>query len=265
MNDSLGDRCKVFEKFETDRHFLPGLPLYARLDGRNFSKFTKKMGLKKPYDEWLSAAMIDTMYFLVQEFDATCGYTQSDEISLAWAGHVHPFNGKIHKIVSSLAASASAFLSLPMKDSLYDHDIFIPPTFDCRAFIVPSVEDCLDQFRWREKDCMKNAISCAANQYYSHNQLLSKTSSEKQEMLFKVGVNFNDYPDFYKRGTFCLRKRILRDLTEDELSKIPENKRPEGPVERNMIYCTCLPPLYMIKNKKEVLFNGAEIEFNNDK
>lgn len=259
MNDSLGDKCKAFEKNETESHFLWGLPLYARLDGRGFSKLTKKLGLKKPYDEWMSALMIDTMHFLVEEFNATCGYTQSDEISLAWVDSVHPFNGKKHKVISSLAAAASAFFSLQMKDSLYDKDITSPPTFDCRAFVLPSVDDCLDQIRWREKDCMKNAISGAASQYYSHNQLLNKNSSEKQEMLFKIGINFNDYPPLYKRGTFCLRKKVLKDLTEEELSKIPEDKRPSGSIERNMVYCVSLPPLHSIINKKGVLFYGQEI------
>lgn len=61
-NDDLGDRMKFLEGFETARRFLPGLPLYARIDGRGFSKFTKNMA--RPFDEQMVRAMVDTTKIL---------------------------------------------------------------------------------------------------------------------------------------------------------------------------------------------------------
>lgn len=53
---------KFLEGFETSRRFLPGLPLYARIDGRGFSKFTKNMA--RPFDEQMVRAMVDTTKIL---------------------------------------------------------------------------------------------------------------------------------------------------------------------------------------------------------
>jgi tRNA(His) guanylyltransferase len=46
MTDSLGDRMKSYESRESDRRFLPMVPVYARIDGRGFSSFTR--GMERP-------------------------------------------------------------------------------------------------------------------------------------------------------------------------------------------------------------------------
>jgi hypothetical protein len=78
---SLGDRMKWYEK-RYSHVVMPMIPVMARIDGRSFSKFTA--GLARPYDERMSRLMIDTTKFLVEQTNARCGYTQSDEITLVW-------------------------------------------------------------------------------------------------------------------------------------------------------------------------------------
>src|SRR5690349_24879817 len=80
--DGLGDRCKAFEAAEAGRRAMRGLPLLARLDGRAFHTFTRD--LARPYEPAMSRCMIETARFLVQQSNALVGYTQSDEITLAW-------------------------------------------------------------------------------------------------------------------------------------------------------------------------------------
>ena len=38
MINSLGDRMKMFEGIETNRKFIPTLPVVARIDGRSFRR-----------------------------------------------------------------------------------------------------------------------------------------------------------------------------------------------------------------------------------
>ena len=119
MQDDLGDRMKVYEAAETGRRFTPLLPVYARIDGRCFSTFTD--GLDRPFDDRLSRAMVETVKYLVGETYARIGYTQSDEISLVWQQARYDsemlFGGKVQKLVSVLAAMATAkFNHLCLKD-----------------------------------------------------------------------------------------------------------------------------------------------------
>ena len=80
--DGLGDRCKGYEAADAGRRAVRGQPLIARLDGRAFHTFTRD--LKRPYEHGMSIAMIETARYLLDEMNALVGYTQSDEITLAW-------------------------------------------------------------------------------------------------------------------------------------------------------------------------------------
>lgn len=58
--DALGDRLKAYEEAAEGARLDVTLPIYARIDGRSFSKFTRS--LARPYDKRLSDAMIATVY-----------------------------------------------------------------------------------------------------------------------------------------------------------------------------------------------------------
>ena len=259
MSTDLGDRIKVYEAQETSRRFLPMLPIYARIDGRSFSRFTS--GMKRPYDETMSWAMIKVAKILVKETHALIGYTQSDEISLCWHADSFDseifFSGKIFKMVSSLSAIATAnFLKIAL--GCWPKRCTTLPTFDARVFQLPNKEECANVFLWRERDATKNAISMAARSVYSHKQLYKKNGSEMQEMLFQKGINFNDYPTHFKRGAFVRRKHGIRKLTDEELSKIPEKHQPIGPVIRSKYSSIDMPPFNKVINRVGVIFNGEE-------
>ena len=240
---------------------IPRIPVIARLDGKGFSKFTK--GLKRPYDERLSRLMIETTKYLVKETNANCGYTQSDEITLMWYSERYEseiyFSGKLFKMISDLSSMCSVFFNRELPNYLPEK-IHLMPRFDCRVYNVPSLDEAVNSFYWREKDATKNSVSMTASHYYSHNFLHGKNGSEKQELLFQKGVNWNDYPSFFKRGTYVQRKRILTKFSIEELEKLPmkhnARKNPETLIERWVVDVVDLPPLSTIKNKVDVVVFG---------
>lgn len=257
----LGDRMKAYEAHETERYFLPMLPVYARIDGRSFSKFTRNMA--RPYDKTMSDVMIEVTKALVAETHARIGYTQSDEISLCWYPETYGseifFAGRIFKMTSSLAALASVHF---LREAI---DIWPEkcggsrlPTFDARVFQMPTLEECANAFLWRERDATKNSVSMAAQSVYSHKQLQNKNGSEMQEMLWQKGINFNDYPAFFKRGTFVRRITVEKMLSADELARIPEKHRPTGPVLRSEYQTVDMPPFGTVTNRVGVIFRGED-------
>ena len=270
--DDLGDRMKLFESVESDRRFLPTLPVLARLDGKAFHNFCGQ--LKKPYDERLSNLMVFCTQKLVQETNANCGYTQSDEISLAWYASDYRssifFDGRISKMTSILAAMQSVYFNQNLEKYIPDYQVKNTPLFDCRVWMVPSIEEAANCFLWREQDATKNAISMAARAYFSHNELQDKNGKEMQEMLWKKGVNFNDYPAFFKRGTFVQRKKTLRPFTAEEIESLPpkHNARKGGQgelfFERTGYEVLNLPPFIKIKNRSGVLFFGEDVILEKD-
>lgn len=227
---SLGDRMKMYERQETFSRFVPGVPVIARIDGRSFSRLTK--GLERPYDRRFSKTMIDTLSGIIKDANPCIGYTQSDEINLVfYTDNINTqifFDGKKQKLTSVLASIATSHFIR----ALFDNDLSWlfnkNPSFDCRVFSVPTKAEAVNYLRWREKDATKNSISMAASEYYSHKELMGKTSENKQEMLWQKGVNWNNYPSFFKRGTYMKRSTVTKELPEDVVEMIPKKHRPES-------------------------------------
>ncbi len=223
-NDEFGDRMKLYESIQTGVILVPQLPIMARIDGRCFSTWTK--GLNRPYDERLSTVMINVATRLAWEFNCNCAYTQSDEITLTWWSEDYKtqplFGGKIFKLCSVISSATTAFFANEIKVELPDKEI---PTFDCRVWNVPNLDEGANVFLWREKDATKNSISMACRHYYSNSEMQGKDRSIQQEMLFQKGVNWNDYPTFFKRGTFVQRtqERVggLYDVFFRNMNEVP--------------------------------------------
>ena len=83
-----------------------------------------------------------------------------------------------------------------------------------------------------------------------------------QEMLFAKGVNFNDYPPFFKRGTFIRRVTVERPFTIDELASIPPSHQPVpgALVTRSEIRRLDMPRFGSVRNREAVIFDGAPPE-----
>lgn len=254
MSDATGDRCKRFEMAEAGRCAMPGLPLLARLDGRAFHTFTR--GFDRPYDLRMTRCMQATMCALVDEFHAAIGYTQSDEITLLFgAADDMLFGGRFQKLTSVLAGFCSAAFALRWAEQATRQAV---PHFDCRVWQVPTQRDAASVFIWREDDAVKNSVQMAAQSKFSRAELHKKHTGELQEMLFQRGINWNEYPSSFKRGTYARRVVVQRALTDDERMRIPEAHRP-APGElftRSSVDVVAMPPVRRVENLCGVLFDG---------
>jgi len=200
--DELDARMRVFETAH-DHCALPGLFLVARIDGRSFTRLTKEVHrFEAPFDERVREMMAASVEHLMEcGFKVIYGYTQSDEISLLFHPQEDSFGRKLRKYHSVLAGEASAKFSLLLGALA---------VFDCRMSLLPRPNDVVDYFRWRQEDAGRNALS--AHCYWAlrreglserdATQAISGQSvAEKNELLFKRGINFNELPSWQKRGT----------------------------------------------------------------
>lgn len=266
MEDSLGDRMKMYEGLACQQNLIPGLPIVIRLDGVSFHTFTK--GLNRPYDINLSSLMRYVTCKLVHETNACIGYTQSDEISLVLNSDFYKtqlyFNGRLPKILSVLAARCSLFFNKELKTYL-PSKVLQSPVFDCRAFNLPSKQEVVNALIWREQDATRNSIQMAAQSVFSHNELQNKNCSRLQDMLFSVGINWNDYPDFFKRGIYIQKRVVESRYSYEELEKLPPKhsarKNPDLTIKRNSIVTLKMKPLTTVINSIDVIFNGEEPKY----
>ncbi len=200
----FGELDKKMRVYETahDHSVLPGLYMVARIDGRSFTTLTKdKHNFEAPYDIKFRNMMVETVKHLMQcGFKVVYGYTQSDEISLLFHRDERTFERKERKLNSVLAGEASAKFSLLLGDI---------GAFDCRICQLPNEKLVVDYFRWRNEDAHRNALN--AHCYWSlrnegvspkdaTENFLKMSTAEKNEFLFQKGINFNELPNWQKRG-----------------------------------------------------------------
>lgn len=262
MSDDLGDRMKMYERAEAGRRLMPLLPVLARIDGRAFHSFTR--GMNRPFDAAFSGAMLDTTIALVRETGACMGYTQSDEITLAWHSESIKsqiwFDGRVAKMTSQLAAQASVIFYRLTAERMPQYADRVP-TFDARVWNVPNRTEGANTFLWREWDATKNSLSMAASAIHSAKELHGVNGSQKHDLLMTAGINWNDFPAIFKRGAYVQRRTERVPFSAEELDRLPAKhearKNPTLLVERSTVRALDMPPLGTVANRAEVIFEGA--------
>lgn len=218
---SLSDRMKEYER-AYDIKMTRRIPIIIRLDGRAFHSWTKRIGCIKPFDDRLMNLMSETTKYLCKNISGCIlGYTQSDEISLLVVNNQNNnseawFENRIQKMVSISSSLATYFFNT---NSPFERNI--PAFFDSRVFILPKFE-IKNYFLWRQRDAEKNSISSLAQSLYSHKELQNKNSSDKQELCFQKGINWNDLYTPKKRGYAIYKKPFLIKGKDNE--EITRNK-----------------------------------------
>lgn len=238
VHDDLGVRMKTFYEQIPKTKLMRRCPIAIRIDGKAFHTFTR--GFQKPFDEVLIKSMQETMKYLCENIQGcVLGYTQSDEITLilvdykkltssAW------FDYEVQKICSITASMATmAFnkffenyvdeyrfskwdsVSSKYKDDTWEYiqtllnAVGKGAMFDARCFNIPK-EEVTNLVYWRQLDASRNSIQMVGQANFSHKELQNKSCNDIQDMLMtQKGINWNDLPTYQKRGSCCVRNKIV--------------------------------------------------------
>lgn len=177
----------------------PGVWMVVRVDGRSFSRFTEDR-FDKPFDAVFSGFMVDTARALLTGLHGRYAYTESDEISVVLDPGHQLFGRGVEKIVSISAGIAS---------SAFTHAAGVPAHFDSRIWIGAGSGDVVDYASWRQADATRCALNgwcywtlrkAGASRREATRRLTGTSTSDKNELLFEHGINFNDLPAWQRRG-----------------------------------------------------------------
>jgi len=210
--DDLDKKMRVYET-ALDICIPPEMYIVARIDGRSFTKLTKeKYPFEAPFDSKFRDYMVETVKHLMAcGFNIVYGYTQSDEISLLFSYTENLFSRKMRKLNSILAGEASAKFSTMLGGV---------GVFDCRISAFPNQNLVLDYFRWRNEDAHRNALNAHCywklrKEGFSKREATKRVEkisiSDKNELLYSFGINFNNLPAWQKRGVGFYWKEIEKE------------------------------------------------------
>ena len=260
MEDSLGDRMKSYEVVSRNV-LMPNSHMILRVDGRAFHSYLRDA--VKPFDLEFQGAMMNVGIQMAEEIPGTkYVYGQSDEISLVLDDterHTQPwFGGAVQKIVSVAAGLATAALiSQRGSDRL--------PHFDARVFNVPNLGEVENYLIWRQRDAIRNSVTMAAQTKFTPKELHEKSFNQRQEMLWSVGINWNDYPDSCKRGWVVEREIEFSPLPAhyqgitDESTVMVERTRWVSKSAPNFVYGFLSPPVFL-QSQPQPPMSAEELE-----
>ena len=233
----LAKRMKGYEG--RNRYYLQRrMPVILRLDMRAGHSFTK--GFKRPFDEVFIKSMQNTAKYLCENIqNCKLSYQQSDEITLLLVDYDKLntdcfFDYRVDKLCSIAASMATmAFnnifskyvkefdLELAYNDNgidteenrklweIYKKAINKGAMFDARCFNIPK-EEVTNLVYWRQLDASRNSIQMVGQANFSHKELQNKSCNDIQDMLMiQKGINWNDLPTYQKRGSCCVRNKIV--------------------------------------------------------
>ena len=242
VHDDLGIRMKTFYEQIPKTKLMKRCPVAIRIDGKAFHTFTD--GFQKPFDEVLIKSMQETMKYLCENIQGcVLGYTQSDEITLilidykkltssAW------FDYEVQKMCSIAASMATIafnrYFTKNVEDFIqdcatdyetqglcgestvefelcktYQKALDKGAMFDARCFNIPK-EEVTNLIYWRQLDASRNSIQMVGQANFSHKELQNKSCNDIQDMLMtQKGINWNDLPTYQKRGSCCVRNKIV--------------------------------------------------------
>lgn len=210
--DVLDNRMRSFEK-SLDRIMPQDIYLLARLDGHGFTRLTKKeWNLERPFDVKFRDIMVETLkHIMGTDFRVLFGYTQSDEISLLFHPKDELFNRKERKLLTILSGEVSSFFSLKAERL---------GVFDCRLIPLPTLDDVVDYFRWRQEDSHRNSLNghcywALRNNGHSVAEatkvIKTMSNPEKRDLLLEYGIDYTTLPSWQRHGIcayFQEEKRI---------------------------------------------------------
>lgn len=205
---SLCDRMKYFEDQSNLVIYVPSNASFVmRLNGWSFGNFLSKIKNDLPYSTEFKRAMLKTTIDLQKKFNASTGYTYSDEINLIFPalssdsdGNIqqHIFNGNSKKLLSTIPSIASVLFDRHIKDELSKSNIENPefiPSFSAKLVVFP--EGCnyelMNYIIWRSKgDCVKNFVSMYAKTYIGIKKIEYLSTNDRINKLKTFGLDLSD-------------------------------------------------------------------------
>jgi len=221
-NGKLKDRVESYQAV-TDHKLMARVPIIVSVNGRAFSRLSQL--LDKPYCPKFSECLVSTMLRLCSEVDGTLfAYQYNDEINLVVRNDQNPdttpwYDNRLQKICS--VTSSIATVHFNDCATAIKLNMAGDPTFTSQVFTVPNIAEAINTLVYKQQHNFHTSIQFACfyellKKSYDRAAIKEMLSGlnvdEKVDLLRQeCSVDFNDYPDAFRRGTACYKAPKIVD------------------------------------------------------
>ncbi|KAJ2233072.1 tRNA-histidine guanylyltransferase 1-like [Coemansia sp. RSA 485] len=221
-------KYEYVRQFELEDRLLPSTWLVVRVDGQGFTKFTSSHGFTKPNDVRALNLMNRAAKVVAESMvEIVIAYGQSDEYSFVFSRDAKAYERRASKLSTLLVSRFTSAYVYYWSEFFPETKLQFPPAFDSRVVMYPSDRILRDYLCWRQVDCHINNMynTCfwalvnkgGMTQKEAEKRLSGTLSKDKNELLFsEFGINYNDEPEIYKKGSVVIREEVLVDVVDKQ-------------------------------------------------
>ncbi|KAL1867410.1 tRNA-His guanylyltransferase [Paecilomyces lecythidis] len=216
----------------------------------------------------MNAAAVEVMKDLT---DLVIAYGVSDEYSFVFHPTSQLFERRSGKLVTTIVSTFTAhyifkwstfFPETPLEPSSL-------PSFDGRAVLYPTTANLRDYMSWRQVDCHINNLynttfwtmiqKGGMTNTDAERELKGTVSSDKNEILFtRFGINYNNEPEIYKKGSVVYRQYELEDPKSAEVTKEPTQEDANSALQKD-VSKTQQEKIRKLRRKAKVVVDHVDI------
>jgi len=229
----LKNRIEGYQNI-SDYKLLPRVPIIISINGRSFSKITSL--LDKPYCDRFEECLLNTMLKICAEVEGTIfGYQHNDEIVLVVRNDQNqdtlPWcDNSIQKICSITSSIATSHFTKCC--NAINLNLMGEPLFTSQIFTAPNIAETINTIIYKQQHNFYTSIQFAC--FYELIRKYDKTTikdmlnglsiDEKIDLLNQeCNINFNDYPEVFRRGAACYKSPQIVGDTMKNKWKINKN------------------------------------------
>lgn len=169
---------------------------------------------------------------VMNEFnEIVVAFGQSDEYSFVLHKSAEVYNRRASKILSCINSLFTSSYVFHWSDFISNKKLLYPPSFDARIVLYPSDENMRDYLGWRQADTHINnlyntvfwklVLDGGLTNTEAQKKLSGTYSSDKNEILFSsFGINYNNLPQMYRKGTILMRKIVEVPTTDGKRTQV---------------------------------------------
>lgn len=219
-------RYEYVKKFEVNDRLPPNNWIVVRIDGCHFHRFSAEHSFEKPNDESALKLMNSCAVSLLEHFaDIVFAYGVSDEYSFILSEATELYQRRGSKILSVSLSYFTSVYVMKWKEFFPHKDLKGPPHFDGRVICYPRMKIVRDYLAWRQVDCHINnqyntcfwaLVKSGKTEREANVYLKGTQTSNKNELLFQHGINYNTLPAMFRKGSCVYKDKVKETVKLDE-------------------------------------------------
>ncbi|MES1913931.1 MAG: hypothetical protein MHM6MM_006074 [Cercozoa sp. M6MM] len=220
-------RFEYVKEFEQSDVLQRNSWFVVRIDGHKFHRFSDVHEFEKPHDlravQLMNAAASDVM----REFgEIIVAFGESDEFSFVFRRDTRAYKRRREKLVTLCASLFASSFVYNWSRFFPETELQYPPSFDARAVCYPTDRNIRDYLSWRQAD---THINCQYNSAFwllvqkgglsareAEQRLCGTVTQDKNEIMFELGLNYNDVPAVFRRGSTLLWTRKQQEQSQKD-------------------------------------------------